>query len=307
MRGVRAAALLFIALCTSASGAEPSRQYWRLCARADIIVVGTLSLPRDDKEQIATKNGRAEIALRPERVVKGNPPAATTVRYFLGDEPYEVHKEMLLALDGKPAVIFLILGTDGSNQPVLYFEQSTAAVEAAEPSHIAQVDAEIARQNDVLAHWRPNPGLRDFEAAKVLIDKTTAADGATEAFKGLEALGQSGVSAMIAQMDDRRELGVHQMELENPKGFWESFRHYGPEDVVDALDAILNQITGENFGDIENGGSDAERDHTVAGWRIYDDVALQPSGRAQTIVSGSAGIDASRRDSRTFRAVASCS
>jgi hypothetical protein len=53
-----------------------------------------------------------------------------------------------------------------------------------------------------------------------------------------------------------------------PNAF-EAMRHYGPEQVVDGLDAVLNQITGESFGSIANGGSDRQRAASVAGWRIY--------------------------------------
>jgi hypothetical protein len=272
-RGLLAACLLLLFLCTHADAAEPSRAYWRLCAQADAIVLGTLSVPHDGKGAIAGADGWARIALRAERTMKGNLPPEPAVRFYLGADPGEVTKETLLALDGKPVIAFLLFSTDGDSRPAFYFAQSERGVAAAEPARVAEIDAEIVRQNGVLAHWAPDTGTANFTSVRLLIGKTTTKDGAAQAFKDLEALGRGGVSAMIAQMDDRRDLGVHQMELENPKGFWESFRHYGPEDVVDALDAILNQITGEDFGDIENGGSDEERDHTVAGWRIYDDVA----------------------------------
>jgi hypothetical protein len=39
--------------------------------------------------------------------------------------------------------------------------------------------------------------------------------------------------------------------------------------VVDGLAAVLNQMTGERFGSIENGGSSRQRDATVAGWRVF--------------------------------------
>lgn len=45
--------------------------------------------------------------------------------------------------------------------------------------------------------------------------------------------------------------------------------NYGPEKVVDALAAILNQITGRHFGFIYNGATDAERTKTVRAWRDF--------------------------------------
>jgi hypothetical protein len=91
-----------------------------------------------------------------------------------------------------------------------------------------------------------------------------------KAFSDLEALGCAAVPAIIARMDDRRDLPDQRISLVNksPDAF-EGRRHYGPEEVVDALAAILNQLTGQSFGFIYNGASDADRTKTVQGWREY--------------------------------------
>jgi hypothetical protein len=70
-------------------------------------------------------------------------------------------------------------------------------------------------------------------------------------------------------MDDRRPLAFREIALQNhmPDAF-ESLRHYGPELVVDALDAIFNQLTGYG-ATITNGASDRERRNAVAAWRTY--------------------------------------
>lgn len=71
-------------------------------------------------------------------------------------------------------------------------------------------------------------------------------------------------------MDDRRDLPDPRISLANksPDAF-EGLRHYGPKQVVDALAAILNQITGQDFGFIYNGGTNAERKETIDGWREF--------------------------------------
>ena len=75
---------------------------------------------------------------------------------------------------------------------------------------------------------------------------------------------------MICQMDDRQELAQKHISLENNyPDAWEAYRHYSPKVVVDVLEAILNQITGQGFGFIENGGTEEERANTVRGWRTY--------------------------------------
>ena len=74
---------------------------------------------------------------------------------------------------------------------------------------------------------------------------------------------------MIMLMNDRRELAIKDISLRNSPGFFEPFRHYGPEVVADALAAILNQVTGEDFGTIHNGGSEHQRRAAIDGWRVY--------------------------------------
>ena len=105
-----------------------------------------------------------------------------------------------------------------------------------------------------------------------LIEKTLDATTQAQAFDELQTLGCEAVPVIIRLMDDRRPLPNHAISLENksPDAF-EGVRHYGPEQVVDALAAILNQVTGESFGFIYNGASDDERAETVKSWREYLD------------------------------------
>jgi hypothetical protein len=77
---------------------------------------------------------------------------------------------------------------------------------------------------------------------------------------------------IIARMDDRRSLPDPRISLRNKSpDAWEGIRFYGPEKVVDALAAILNQITGRDFGFIYNGdeATEAERTKAVSGWRHW--------------------------------------
>jgi len=91
-----------------------------------------------------------------------------------------------------------------------------------------------------------------------------------QAFQDLEVLGCPAVPAMIEQMDDRRILPDPNISLSNnwPEAFEEK-RSYRPKVVVDALAAILGQITGKDFGSIYNGATEPERKRTIQGWRDY--------------------------------------
>jgi hypothetical protein len=103
-----------------------------------------------------------------------------------------------------------------------------------------------------------------------LIERTLHHKTEQQAFADLESLGCPAVPAIIERMDDRRKLPDPRISLRNksPDAF-EGLRHYGPEKVVDALAAILNQITGQHFGFIYNGATDAERVKTIRGWRDF--------------------------------------
>jgi hypothetical protein len=73
-------------------------------------------------------------------------------------------------------------------------------------------------------------------------------------------------------MDDRRPLPFSYIRLENrsPNAF-EAVRQYGPHQVIDALAAILNQITGVGFEFIYSGrtATDAARDREVVAWKKF--------------------------------------
>jgi hypothetical protein len=103
-----------------------------------------------------------------------------------------------------------------------------------------------------------------------LIEKMLNRATEHQAFADLEALGCPAVPAIIHRMNDRRRLPDPYISFVNksPDAF-EALLNYGPQEVVDALAAILNQITGRHFGSIYNGATDTERTKTVQGWRDF--------------------------------------
>lgn len=111
----------------------------------------------------------------------------------------------------------------------------------------------------------------------VLIERMLNAPTEQKAFSDLEALGCPAVPAIIRRMDDRRLLPDPRISLRNksPQAF-EAARHYGPVQVVDALAAILNQLTGQDFGSIYNGATGEERTRTVQGWRRFLEITPAP-------------------------------
>lgn len=118
-------------------------------------------------------------------------------------------------------------------------------------------------------HTQVAPAKVDQQVA-MLIGKMLSKRTEERAFADLEALGCTAVPAIVKRMDDRRRLPIPAISLENKsRDAFEGLRHYGPEKVVDALAAILHQLTGQDFGFIYNGATEEERTRAVNGWRDW--------------------------------------
>ncbi len=104
-----------------------------------------------------------------------------------------------------------------------------------------------------------------------LIEKMVHKKTEHQAFADLEALGCAAVPAIIRRMDDRRKLPIPNIALTNKsRQAFEAQRFYDVEKVVDALDDILNQLTGQRFGSIDQDNpTEAQRTDTVARWREF--------------------------------------
>jgi len=244
-----------------------------LIAGSSLVLIGTMDLPKERLAEEARKSAPdyLDISIRIEDVVKGGDVGSATVRFYPKDAPYKPSNDSVLGLGGAPAIFFLTRVDEG---PVgLYFAgHSPEALKPATEQTVGAARAEAARQKDIIRSWREDTALPRFSEVRALIARLGRVSGAEQqrVFNRLEALGKEAVPAIVAQMDDRRALRTQAISLENrsPDAL-EGVRYYGPKQVVDGLDAVLNQVTGESFGSIANGGSDRERDAAVDGWRIY--------------------------------------
>jgi hypothetical protein len=244
----------------------------RLVSASDLIVVANPDVPvaRLKAAMLEKSPDYVEVPLMQPSVLKGGQDAATlTVKVYPKTTAYAPSPKALLERAGKPTLIFL---THVDQGPVgNYLPHSLEAVQDASASSLAAVNAEVRRQDAVIHNWKPDPSFPYFKQVHRLLAELPEASSERQAaiFESLEKLGPDGVPAIIAQMDDRRPLAHRRISLVNydPNAF-EGIRHYGPELVVDALDAILNQVTGV-AGSIVNGGSERERRNAVSAWRVY--------------------------------------
>jgi hypothetical protein len=156
------------------------------------------------------------------------------------------------------------------------------AIRGADGATVTAVRAELTRQAAILRHWQKDRDLPHFDEVDRLGRSLVSGPAYQqhETFAALEKLGVAAVPAMVAQMDDRRPLVEQRISFVNhARDAFEGIRHYGPEQGVDALAAILNQITGASFGFIYSGGSDGERRAAVDAWRVYAaDLSCTPGG-----------------------------
>jgi hypothetical protein len=244
-----------------------------LLAASDTVLIGKMDVPEEHLSEEARKPSPEylDIPIQVESVVKGGSMNNAIVRFYPKDATCKPSNEAILDLAGKPAILFLTRVDDG---PIgLYFAGYTPdALQQATDQTVVAARAEAVRQGKIVASLRANENLPQFAAVRALIARLglVSGDQQQRIFDQLEALGESAVPAIIAQMDDRRPLRTQSISLVNhaPDAF-EGKRQYGPKQVVDGLDAVLNQITGESFGSIVNGGSTRQRDSTVAGWRVF--------------------------------------
>ncbi|MBR0552183.1 hypothetical protein [Stakelama marina] len=237
------------------------------------MLIGKMDVPKQRLAEEAQKTSPEylDIPVEVESVVKGEDMRSAIVRFYPQDAAYKPSNDAMLGLADKRAILFLQRVDEG---PVgLYFAGYTQnALQLATDLTVAATRAEASRQTRILASWQADTKSPHFAEVRTLIARFghVSGDRQQRIFDRLEALGKPAVPAIIAQMDDRRSLRTHSISFVNhaPDAF-EGVRHYRPEKVVDGLDAVLNQITGESFVSIVNGGSNRERDATVAGWRLY--------------------------------------
>jgi hypothetical protein len=284
LRGNRALAVLLTLVAWNipsiGSGQQPSSvpkyDQWRLVAQSDLILKAELSAPVDAIRTAVASRRYSVLRLHAKvtEALKGRPDSTDIeFAYYPEPVPYSPSPQAVISLDRKQALIFL-QQADTPTVAGLYFAGDTPkSLQAMDPAIIRRVQEEYENQWRVIAAWgRSKDAQPDAQQKKVQALIQQMLDKRTEqtAFKRMERMGQAAVPSMIRLMDDRRPLPIPYIDLENKfPGAFEGIRHYAAGEVVDALAALLNQITGEDFGPIYNGGSERERAKAVTGWRIY--------------------------------------
>lgn len=258
------------------SGTRPKYEQWKLVAQSDLILTGQLSAPAEAIRAAVASHQYSYLRLHANvaEALKGEPDSASVeFAYYPEPRPYAPSPQTVIAFDGQRVLVFLHR-SDTPTVAGLYFAGYTPkALQTVDYVTVRKVREEIQNQRRVIAAWRRSKDARPDASQKrvqALIHQMLDKGTEETAFQRLEHMGQAALPSMIRLMDDRRPLPIPAIDLENknPAAF-EGIRHYGPAEVVDAVAALLNQITGEDFGSIYNGGSERERRRAVDGWRVY--------------------------------------
>lgn len=244
----------------------------RLVAEADLIIVASPEVPAERLRSAMLEQAQEyiEVPLGGVTILKGEPESTSlTVRVYPRETSYAPSPEMLIRRHGQPTLFFLTRVDEG---PIgLYLTHSVNAVQEASQAQREVVQAELHRQQEAAQGFTINASLPHLGRVRELLSGLphVSAERQEQIFRDLEALGRDAVPAIVALMDDKRPLAHERMSLVNhaPDAF-EAIRHYGPKLVVDALDAILNQLTGFG-GSIVNGGSERERRSAINAWRVF--------------------------------------
>lgn len=268
--------LLLIGFAVPSAKAEDTA-LWRLVAQSDVIAIGVIEAPPEPLPARAY----VELSLNDAQLLKGDVRPFATIRWYSEPQDHAPSIEQIRAAVGESSLVFSL-----RNEGRFFFAGYTsAALRLADARSVVDVRAEVARQDDVVANWRSNPGVPHYSEVQAILERVAALPAPTQReeqrhrsveqqqlFDALIAMGPAAVPAIIEQMDDERSLASSQISLVNhaPDAF-EGVRHYRPSVMVEALAAILNQLTGESFGFIYNGGTALEREASVRGWRVYLD------------------------------------
>lgn len=257
--------------------AIPQKALWLDVAKSRFIVAGTFQVDSNKlKEIIETESGYLNFTLSIDSVLKGElqTKELNIAKYIFSkkDKSHRSNDSSLFLLNGKKTIDFLI-ESPASIESLFMLGNIDNSLTSKTEDTIKVITNEVKQQQEITddkTFFSICPNDKNSARVKRLIADMHNGAKANDAYIELEKMGFDAVPSMICQMDDRRELAQKHISLENknPKA-WEAYRHYSPKVVVDVLEAILNQITGQSFGFIENGGTEEERANTVRGWRTY--------------------------------------
>jgi hypothetical protein len=243
---------------------------WRIIASSkEIIIANTNEIKNIDRTVL---NKYYEYNILVNNILKGISEGRKIFKIYMNDENYKYIES--LEYD-KEVIIFLISTYDGygNNNYLAEYSIEDTIILNTELNKNTIKDEIISQKNIIQNKLYENFTIirKDYNMVRKTINNITNIILEKHSFTKLEKMDMEGVPYIILLMENYKKIPSGSISLKNKsENAFEEFRHYGPELVIDALAAILNQITGEDFGFIYNGEStQEERELTLNGWRIY--------------------------------------
>jgi len=268
--------IILINSCTSSNILDQNKlnnisnnNYWRTIASAmQIVVIHSSELVNENIEL----NKYYEYIIKPIKTLKGSEQESIKFNIYMNEEIINYINSLQYENN---VIIFLTISYDGYdyNKYLASYYIENAIIEYTYEVAII-INEEIELQNNIIRNKLYEKFKQDkkvYSKVKGYINRSSNILFQANSFKKLLNFEENGVPYIILHMDNFKKLPINSITLENrnPNAF-ERYRHYGPELVIDALDAILNQITGEYFGNIVNGEATEEmRLSVLNGWRVY--------------------------------------
>ncbi|GMO49890.1 MAG: hypothetical protein Ta2B_30720 [Termitinemataceae bacterium] len=234
----------------------------------------------------------AEINIPVTKTLKGEIKDTIVLRIYMHEENYKYIKSLPALPDRTEAVIYLQklynkYGQEYGNEYNYFLVNDiNDSIEIYTEQLSNYIEQEINFKNKIIneklyENFQTNSTVYRVvtDSIKNITNKTLELDS----FESLEEIGEAGVPYIICALNDFRTLPIRNISLRNhSKNAFEGTRHYSPYLVVDALAAILNQITGERFGFIYNGDdtTNEEKEMAIKGWYVYLYYLLNPRRRA---------------------------
>ena len=268
--------IFLIFSCGSSPNKEESFQfriennnYWTNIAKAEQIFIINLS---DILKQALTLNKYNEYDISIVKNLKGINVERIKFKIYMKEDNYNY---IISLKENEKVIVFTSSVNDGygnNNYLSDYYIENSILKYSTETEKV--IIKEIGLQDNIIQnklYENFNIDKRSYNRVNNTINNMTNFLFQKRSFKNLEKMGESGVPYIILLMDNFKNLPIESITLKNNfTNAFEANREYSPKLVIDALAAILNQITGESFGFIYNGDStQEERILTLNGWRIY--------------------------------------
>jgi hypothetical protein len=257
-------------LCRAQSSDGPvtlaRNRCWILVAASDAIVEGRVMSREQGKDVV-----RATINV--ERWLKGaGPTGPLAISSRVPDSALNLDQAVIAFLtDVSGAGVYYVTEVaDGNCQPITPYSSEFEAVVVEGMQH---QNAAITKFTNLATDVR-RTSL--FKTVKRDIDGIVGGDETQKAkrFQRVLRHGRAAVPALVALLDDDRQLPVGLVDLPSP-GSFEATMHYDPRTVFDLVNLALDQVTGVSFGTVD-GGPRPSRERILKGWETYAVYSMTP-------------------------------